>query len=568
MSDLFAKISYPKLERTARNESIVTFEIHGAENSMTNSDITIPYLKDVDRAVENSRDSLEKVILVADSEPVAVKCAYYLMENEPFIMARRELDEMEESDPYGIYDEFQYEYDPEEYSLKMIKMATNTVVKDPSVNGYLKILNGVQGDTVLYEGFESDEDLWEKVEAVLADERKGKLIWITPDQLSDSWVNTLRTEFGFTLLQINDVPNTYYEEVFQSLLQETEYRLDPEIAAWDVVNLLKKQFGNDFSEEKLEWMLEHAVHKKMQFTEKDMVLKREDFSINDHVEKSALERLHEMPGLKEMKDVVLEQTALRKEFKRNLKLKNNHSHMIFCGNPGTGKTTCARLMAEIMADYGVNNSTFVEATRNDIIGKYVGHTAKKVTDLFERARGGILFVDEAGFFLNTGSGGYVTEAIKEFVRFMENCPDVMVIFAMYEKETEAFLKLDEGLSSRISRMVDFRDYTLSELQDIFQFMVKTNGYRLEKSAMNVFSDYISSKKHDKGFGNARDVRKVFEAIVVKHSVRLLNSNAKTETLTTEDVRAGIDSLKKTARSKKEYGFQYALEGSGNLAVQI
>lgn len=568
MSNLFAKICYPKLKRIAKNESVVTYEIHSAENSMTNSNITIPYLKDVDCVVENSRDSLEKVILVADSEPIAAKCAYYLLENEPLIMAHRELDEMEESDPYDIYSDFAYEYEPEGYSLKMIKMTTNTEVKDPSVNVYLKILDGVNAETVLYEGFEPDKELGEKVEAVLADERNRKYIWITPKQLMDSWVNTLRTEFGFALIQIHDVSNEYYEKILTSLLQETEYDLGEDVAAWDIVNLLMKQFGNGFAEEKIEWMLEQAIHKKVQRGEKDFVLKLEDFSINDHSERSALERLNEMPGLSEMKNVVLEQTALQKEFKRNSKLKNNHSHMIFYGNPGTGKTTCARLMAEIMADYGVKNATFVEATRNDIIGQHVGSTAKKVSDLFERARGGILFVDEAGFFLNTGAGGYVTEAIKEFVRFMENCSDVMVIFAMYEKETEAFMKLDEGLTSRISRMVDFRDYTQSELQEIFKFMVKSSGYRLEKGAINMFSDYIYSKKHDRGFGNARDVRKVFEAIVVQHSVRLLKSNAKTEILTTEDVRAGIDRLKKTTRCKKEYGFQYSFGGSGNLAVQI
>lgn len=584
MSDRITKVNYPKIERIAKNENIVTYEIHSVENSMAtlgwnteelnstkeSSKVTIPYFEDVNRAAENSRESLEKVILVTDSEPVAVKCASYLLENEPLIMANRKLDEMElkKSDPYGIYSDFQYEYETADYSLKMVKMTNGSVIKETPVNMCLKVLEGVDAEAVLYEGFESDEGIGEKVDAVLADERKRKYLWIMPKQLTASWVNTLRTEFGFALIQIHDVPNEYYEKIFSSLLQETEYGLDEDVAVWDIMNQIKKQFGNDFAEEKIEWMLEQAIHEKVQRRETDFVLKMEDFSINNHSERNALDRLNEMPGLNEMKNVVLEQTALRKEFKRNPRLKDNHSHMIFYGNPGTGKTTCARLMAEIMADYGVKNTTFVEATRNDIIGQYVGSTAKKISDLFERARGGILFVDEAGFFLNTGAGGYVTEAIKEFVRFMENCPDVMVIFAMYEKEAEAFMKLDEGLSSRISRMVDFRDYNQSELQEIFKFMVKSNGYRLEKDSINMFSDYISSRKHDKNFGNARDVRKVFESIVVQHSVRLLKSNTETEILSAEDVRSGIGCLKKTPKCKKEFGFQYSIEGPGNLAVKI
>ena len=405
------------------------------------------------------------------------------------------------------------------------------------------------------------------MEAALADDRKRKYIWITPKQLKDSWVNMLRSEYGYSLIQIMNVPDDYYENVFSMLMNESGYELEDGITSWDIVNQLIKQFGKEFSEEKMEWIIKQAIHRKAQSAESGLTLSKEDLSLIHTSEKSAFDKLSEMPGLYEMKDVIIEETALRKEMKRNTKLKEKHNHMIFYGNPGTGKTTCARLMAEIMADNGVKNTVFVEATRSDIIGQYVGHTAKKIADLFERARGGILFVDESGFFLNTSSGGFVAEAIKEFVRFMENCPDVMVIFAMYEKEAEAFLKLDEGLSSRIARMVDFRDYSHSELLDIFKYMVKENGYQINKDSIKQFGEYIDLKKQEKNFGNARDVRKVFELAVVQHSVRILNSNEDSDVLSLEDMKNGISKLRKVPKCKKEFGFQYAAYAPGNLAIK-
>ena len=231
--------------------------------------------------------------------------------------------------------------------------------------------------------------------------------------------------------------------------------------------------------------------------------------------------------------------------------------MLFYGNPGTGKTTSARLLAEVMAEYGTTNATFIEASRADIIGKYVGTTAVKIAELFEKARNGVLFVDEAGFFLNKGAGGYVNEAIKEFVRFMENCPDVTVIFAMYEKEVEEFLNLDAGLSSRISRMVRFKDYSIQELQDICMHIAKENGYKLEKEALMTAMDHIAVLKRGRNFGNARDVRKIVESSIRAHSVRLMKpGEKKPDCLTKEDVEKGIRRLKPASAIKANFGFQY------------
>nr|MCR5626049.1 AAA family ATPase [Lachnospiraceae bacterium] len=247
---------------------------------------------------------------------------------------------------------------------------------------------------------------------------------------------------------------------------------------------------------------------------------------------------------------------------RKKSLGDMHTSMIFYGNPGTGKTTCAQLLAGIMADKGVSNSSFTMASRADIIGKYVGHTAAKVAALFEKARGGILFVDEAGFFLNEGSGGFLQEAVKEFVRFMELYPDVTVIFAMYEKEAASFMKLDEGITSRISRMVAFEDFSEKELKDIFIHMLKEKEYSINRPAVEAAMDYINSLKNKKSFGNARDVRKLVESVVITHAVRIHSTDKSIcdsvkDSINSEDVKNGIERLKNIPDNRKKFGFEYS-----------
>lgn len=184
-------------------------------------------------------------------------------------------------------------------------------------------------------------------------------------------------------------------------------------------------------------------------------------------------------------------------------------------------------MAQLLLENGVSNGVFVSCSRKDLIGKYVGHTAAMVAEKFEKARNGILFVDEAGFFLNQGAGEFVYEAIKEFVRFMEQYPDVTVIFAMYEKEVKGFLELDEGLTSRISGMLHFPDYSVQELWQIAVKMAEDKGYILESSrCFDSFARYIINAQKKEGFGNARTVRKLTESAIIAACVRHMNEGKK------------------------------------------
>ena len=131
-----------------------------------------------------------------------------------------------------------------------------------------------------------------------------------------------------------------------------------------------------------------------------------------------------MTGLIEPKRMVRESVAYLKETARNPRLltADVHNNLIFCGNPGTGKTSVAGIYARALAENGARNGVLENASRQDLIGKFVGHTAARIASKFEEARGGVLFIDEAGFFINRESGGFVSEALKELVRYMETMP--------------------------------------------------------------------------------------------------------------------------------------------------
>ena len=271
-----------------------------------------------------------------------------------------------------------------------------------------------------------------------------------------------------------------------------------------------------------------------------------------------MERLRSMTGLDNVKKVADELSALAREELVNERLGILHKNMIFVGNPGTGKTTSAKLLADIMAEEGNTNTSFVIAERKSLIGKYVGHTAHNVAGKFEEARGGVLFVDEAGFFLNEESGGYVEEAMKEFVRYMELYPDVTVIFAMYSDEVEQFLNLDSGLSSRISRFVKFEDYTIDELTDITVKILTGKGYVVDKAVGTVIYDSLTKIRNDKKkqFGNAREARNLAESVIIAASMRRYREKSKKNIILAVDVEEGYSRLCTEADNKKSvFGFQ-------------
>ena len=198
-------------------------------------------------------------------------------------------------------------------------------------------------------------------------------------------------------------------------------------------------------------------------------------------------------------------------------------HMVFTGNPGTAKTTVARLLAKILRDNQIlSTGYYVEVGRGDLVGKYVGWTAKNVKEKFREASGGVLFIDEAYSLVDDRSGSFGDEAINTIVQEMENHrEDVVVIFAGYPDKMEEFLKKNPGLRSRIAFHVPFPDYTVDELCGITHLYAEKKGLCITSEAEKKLNDIytVASKNHD--FGNGRFVRNMLEKATMAQASRLV-----------------------------------------------
>ena len=244
---------------------------------------------------------------------------------------------------------------------------------------------------------------------------------------------------------------------------------------------------------------------------------------------NAYKELHSLIGLDKAKDVVDEAIAyynmesLLK--KRNLKPSSPSRHMVFYGAPGTAKTTVARLFAQIMKDNGVlSKGELIEVGRKDLIGKYVGWTAKQVESVFKMAEGSVLFIDEAYSLVDGHDKLYGQEAINTIVQMMENMREnTIVIFAGYEKEMKEFLCQNPGLRSRIPFHVHFPDYSDSELLEILKLMAENNNYTLTEDAEWKAREIFKVASLQKDFGNGRFVRNLFEKATMKKALRLSGS---------------------------------------------
>ena len=222
-------------------------------------------------------------------------------------------------------------------------------------------------------------------------------------------------------------------------------------------------------------------------------------------------------------------------------------HMVFSGNPGTGKTTIARIMARIYHSLGIlSKGQLVEVDRSGLVAGYVGQTAIKTRKVIEKAMGGVLFIDEA-YALNSGSeNDFGQEAIDTILKAMEDHRnDLVVIVAGYDDLMEDFIHSNPGLESRFNRFLHFEDYTLDEMMGIFAMQCKKGCYTLAEDAEAQVRAFIQ-EENDGGisFGNARGVRNLFEKILVQQANRL----AAMETVSREDLMELTAADVETARS--------------------
>ncbi len=202
-------------------------------------------------------------------------------------------------------------------------------------------------------------------------------------------------------------------------------------------------------------------------------------------------------------------------------------HMSFTGNPGTGKTTVAMRMAEILHRLGyVRKGHLVAVTRDDLVGQYIGHTAPKTKEVLKRAMGGVLFIDEAYYLYRAeNERDYGQETLEILMQVMENQrDDLVVILAGYKDRMDGFFKMNPGMSSRIAHHIDFPDYTVDELVQIADMMLDQQQYHFSDEARAIFREYIVRRMEMPLFSNARSVRNALDRARLRQANRLVKGD--------------------------------------------
>jgi probable Rubsico expression protein CbbX len=257
----------------------------------------------------------------------------------------------------------------------------------------------------------------------------------------------------------------------------------------------------------------------------------------------------ELVGLVPVKSRIREIAALlvidKLRKKVNLTSNNPGLHMSFTGSPGTGKTTVALRMADILYKLGYcRKGHLLTVTRDDLVGQYIGHTAPKTKEVLKKAMGGILFIDEAYYLYKPDNErDYGAEAIEILLQVMENQrDDLVVILAGYKERMETFYESNPGLSSRIANHVDFPDYSAEELLTIGKIMLEEQQYQFTPDAEKAFLDYIKKRKEQPLFANARSVKNALDRSRMRQANRNFENAGKIltkadlVTITAEDIK--------------------------------
>ncbi|MDW5609753.1 CbbX protein [Mycolicibacterium sp. D5.8-2] len=256
----------------------------------------------------------------------------------------------------------------------------------------------------------------------------------------------------------------------------------------------------------------------------DLAAARSDAGVDDVLAKLEAELI----GLAPVKTRIAEVAALllvdRMRARFGITAPAPTLHMCFTGNPGTGKTTVALRMADLLHKLGyLRRGHLVTVTRDDLVGEYIGHTAPKTKEVIKRAMGGVLFIDEAYYLYKVeNERDYGAEAIEILLQVMENNrDDLVVIFAGYADKMDQFFSANPGMQSRVAHHITFPDYTVEELEQIASLMTEQLGYCLSESARDALREYLNRRIDQPWFANARSVRNAMERARLRHARRLV-----------------------------------------------
>lgn len=336
-----------------------------------------------------------------------------------------------------------------------------------------------------------------------------------------------------------------------------------------------KRTADDFwgtapSPSKKEKTVDKTVAKKQEQTEVDKNRPLPVENIEDL--KAELNELIGLDGIKKEVSNLINIVSIHKMRKEHgLKSVDMSLHMVFSGNPGTGKTTIARMMGRIYHSLGIlSKGHLVEVDRSGLVAGYVGQTAAKTSKVIEEAMGGVLFIDEAYTLASKSENDFGQEAIDTLLKAMEDHrEDLIVIVAGYDGLMDTFIHSNPGLESRFNRYMHFDDYTVDEMLAILNMQLKKGEYRLDSEAVDAIKDYIlASNTSSIAFGNARGVRNIFEKLMVEQANRLATSESLTREqlmcITKADVLAARESDTQLAKYEQQ---QQAIAESTQDAIR-
>lgn len=388
----------------------------------------------------------------------------------------------------------------------------------------------------------------DKVDAFLSqDDPQDIFIAMKSSQTDLELLEELRFTYGFQTCQVGQADQAYLRRLLIQMAGSSLLTFSPAADLDKAIAQLRRYRGAAFEESDLELLLHRVSAAKTDrkpLETSDLMMR--PCRTQGAQGREALQAMVGLGGVKDALSRILAVTAM--EDRRRLsgvEIAPSCRNMAFSGAPGTGKSVTARLAAQILREEGCGTGRFVEAGREQLIGAYLGQTSHMIAELFQQARGGVLFIDEAGALLNKdGQDIYVTEAVNALVRHMELEPETMVIFATYSDEMKKLLSSNPGLSSRVAQVLEFPGYEDGQLFDIFKTFADKEHLTLPEDAADICSRFFTPLRRRKGenFGNGREARRLFQAAKEEMALRVMGQPEVGSALTSADLEAASSRL--------------------------
>jgi len=387
----------------------------------------------------------------------------------------------------------------------------------------------------------------------------GRIIVIIPkNKANTERINDLIFCKNFECYEIPARTRQYYEGLLVQYLGSQGFECLADTSA--IISNLMEFRKNQFHEYDIKILADKAIARSEAKREPWKALWDDDFQIDSFKRDATTgdDLLKKIIGLDKVKEMIKTQCAIALQNKRMAEhtgiADDTYKSIAFKGAAGTGKSTIARAVSKIYAEAGITNGSFIEVSRGDLVGSYVGESSHRVMKVFEQVVGGVLFIEEAGTLV-TGTDAWDkggTEALGAIVRHMDCYPQTVVIFATYDDEMERLFEVNEGLKSRISNIITFEGYSTEQLIEIFKSMAKSKGYTIAPGYKKVIVPYFDKVKKMESFGNGRDVRKLLESAI---GVMAVQNKKFSTTIPLSAIRKAVaEALENQSPEKNRIGF--------------